>query len=75
MTVYNQLISNAVMLQNVADQTRALHDLHAEGQSVTNEELARLSPYLTHNLKRFGTYRTTAPTDVMPMGFKLPWQP
>lgn len=72
MTVYNQLVCNAVMLQNVADQTRALHDLHAEGQSVSNEELARLSPYLTHNLKRFGTYRTTAPGDAMPVELKLP---
>ena len=72
MTVYNQLVANAVMLQTVADQTRALHDLHTEGRTASDEELACLSPYLTHNIKRFGTNRTAPPSDWMPIELNLP---
>lgn len=72
MTVYNQLVSNAVMLQNVVDQTHLLHDLHDEGRTVSEAELACLSPYMTQNLNRFGTYRTAPPTDAMEFELKLP---
>jgi len=49
-------------LQNVVDQTRALHVLKSEGTRFRNADLAHLSPYGTSNLKRFGNF----PTDLMP---------
>jgi TnpA family transposase len=45
--IYNELVSNAVMLQTVADQTRILQDLHKEGYPVDTADLAYLSPYVT----------------------------
>jgi hypothetical protein len=56
--VYNELIANAVALQNVVDQTQALHQLKAEGTEFTTADLAFLSPYATSKLKRFGDYPT-----------------
>lgn len=53
---YNELVANAVMLQTVADQTQAVHQLIEEGYPVRAQDLERLSPYATQHLKRFGTY-------------------
>lgn len=51
---YNSLIANMVMLQNVIDMSRIIQQLKVEGWSIHKEDLARLSPYLTEHLKRFG---------------------
>jgi hypothetical protein len=48
------VVANAVILQNVADLTRVLHDLEREGQPASRAAMAALSPYLTRHLKRFG---------------------
>jgi Tn3 transposase DDE domain len=56
--VYNEVIANAVTLQSVVDQTRALHALKSEGATIRSADLAFLSPYPTRNLKRFGDYQT-----------------
>jgi TnpA family transposase len=72
LTVYNQLVANAVMLQNVADQTRVLHELHQEGYTLNLEDLAFMSPYLTRNLKRFGDYPTRCKTEPLPENKGLP---
>jgi TnpA family transposase len=53
---YNDLVANAVILQNVIDQSRILYELKAEGHSVKRADVAALSPYLTKHLKRFGDY-------------------
>ena len=53
---YNDLVANALIFQNVADQTHALQELMAEGHSVTREDVAVLSPYMTGHIKRFGDY-------------------
>ena len=60
--VYNELVTNAVALQTVVDQTQALHALKSKGVSICTSDLAFLSPYATSKLKRFGDY----PTDLMP---------
>ena len=72
MTVYNQLVANAVMLQTVADQTRVLHELHLEGYAINEEDLEFLSPYVTRNLKRFGEYDTRYKTEPVPDNKRLP---
>lgn len=53
---YNDLVANAVILQNVIDQSRILYEMKAEGYPIKREEVAALSSYLTSHLKRFGDY-------------------
>ncbi len=49
-------MANAVIFQNVADVSRVLHELIAEGYQVKREDVAALSPYLTRHIKGFGDY-------------------
>jgi Tn3 transposase DDE domain-containing protein len=60
--IYNELVANAVVLQNVVDQTQTLHALKSEGVAIEPADLPYLSPYATRNLKRFGDY----PTELKP---------
>ncbi len=53
---YNDLVSNAVILQNVADMTCILKELAANGVEFSKSDVAALSPYLTRHIKRFGDY-------------------
>lgn len=53
---YNDLVANAVAIQNVIDLTRAVSELIREGYPVKREDLAALSPYQTRHIKRFGDY-------------------
>ena len=70
--VYNELVTNAVALQNVVDQTQALHMLKADGVSIRPADLAFLSPYATSKLKRFGDYPTDLKPESMPTCMALP---
>jgi Tn3 transposase DDE domain-containing protein len=45
-----------VIFHNVHAQTRILHQLAQEGQTIDREVLAHLSPYLTAHVNRFGSY-------------------
>lgn len=53
---HNLLICNCVILQNIIDLTETIHKLQNEGVKITKEDIVRLSPYLTSNIKRFGDY-------------------
>ena len=53
---YNNLVANALIFQNVIDQTRIIKNLMSEGFIVSSEDLKRLSPYQTAHVKRFGDY-------------------
>ena len=53
---YNNLVANALIFQNVIDQTRIVKNLIGQGFTVKAEDLATLSPYLTAHVKRFGDY-------------------
>ena len=70
--VYNELVTNAVALQNVVDQTQALHALKSQGINVRASDLAFLSPYATSKLKRFGDYPTDLQPESMPTCTTLP---
>ena len=50
------LVANAVMLSNVVDMTAALTGMMADGHVVTEQQVARLSPYLREHIRRFGQY-------------------
>lgn len=53
---YNDLVSNAVIFQNVVDLTEILQQLKREGYLLNREDVSALSPYLTSHIKRFGDY-------------------
>ncbi len=65
---YNHLVANCLIFHNVYSLTRVLHELAAEGYEIEAEAVARLSPYLTEHINRFGKYtlnlqRTTPAPD------------
>src|SRR5450830_992150 len=70
--IYNELVTNAVALQNVVDQTQALHTLKSKGVNIRAADLAFLSPYATSKLKRFGDYPTDLKPEAMPTRTTLP---
>ena len=51
---YNDILTLAVMLQNVADMTKTMTDLKNEGYVVNKKDVGYFSPYWTKHLKRFG---------------------
>ena len=53
---YNDLVANALIYHNVVDQTRILKELVNEGYLINRDDIARLSPYITSHIKRFGDY-------------------
>jgi TnpA family transposase len=53
---YNALIANCIVLQNTVDYSYVIHQLQQEEDEITKEDAARLSPYMTEHLKRFGDY-------------------
>ena len=69
---YKNAPDNSVALQNVVDQTQALHVLKSKGINVRAADLAFLSPYATSKLKRFGDYPTDLQPESMPTCTTLP---
>jgi TnpA family transposase len=53
---YNHLVANLVVFHNVVSMTRVLQALIDEGYPVTPEIIARLAPYKTGHINRFGHY-------------------
>jgi Tn3 transposase DDE domain len=54
---YNDLMASAVILQNTVDMMRALRDMVTEGEKIRAADIEFLSPYPTHNIRRFGRYK------------------
>ena len=54
---YNHLVANLVVFHNVVAMTRVLQELIDEGYPVTPLIIARLSPYKTEHINRFGSYK------------------
>jgi TnpA family transposase len=53
---YNHLVANCVIFHNVQSLTRILQGAAQNGMRIDAEVLARLSPYLTEHINRFGSY-------------------
>lgn len=53
---YTDIIANALMVQNVADLTKALEILEQRGYPIKSEDVEHLSAYMTEHLQRFGDY-------------------
>jgi Tn3 transposase DDE domain-containing protein len=67
MIKYNDLVANAVIFQNVVDQSRILAELRAEGFPVHRQDVAALSSYLMTHIKRFGDYVIDLGTHPQPL--------
>jgi Tn3 transposase DDE domain len=55
---FSTLLTNAVIFHTTLDMMMVLRELLAEGWTITPEDLAVLSPYLTARIQRFGVYAT-----------------
>jgi len=53
---FNELIANCVIYSNACDITDAANALAAEGHPVDTDDLATVSPYITHTIRRFGNW-------------------
>ena len=53
---YLELVSSAVILHNAVDISKAMQELCAEGYTVTPQDAAIMSPYLTKKLRRYGDF-------------------
>jgi hypothetical protein len=50
------LLANCVIFRTAVDMMTVIRQLVAEGWTITAEDLAVLSPYLTAHIQRFGIY-------------------
>lgn len=55
---FSTLLTNAVIFHTTLDMMTAVRELIAEGRTITEQDLAVLSPYLTARIQRFGVYAT-----------------
>lgn len=69
---YIDLLANVVILDNTFELSRVLKGLMEEGWSITRDEMAQLSPYRTHHVKRFGHYVMDLETLPQPLDEDLP---
>ncbi|MER6809918.1 Tn3 family transposase [Spirillospora sp. NPDC000708] len=53
---FNELIANCVIHSNACDITDAANALAAEGHPVDTDDLATVSPYITHTSRWFGNW-------------------
>jgi len=53
---YNAIISTSVVLQNIVDISEFIDQLIQKGTTISKQDAAILSPYLTEHIKRFGSY-------------------
>lgn len=55
---FSTLLTNTVIFHTTLDMMMVIRELIAEGWTITLEDLAVLSPYLTARIQRFGEYAT-----------------
>ena len=57
---YNLLVANILAFHNIVSMTKAIDRLKAEGQEISDEVLAAVSPYQTSDINRVGQYQLHA---------------
>ncbi|MGH3605972.1 MAG: transposase [Pseudonocardiaceae bacterium] len=55
---FGSLLANLVIFHAAVDMMVVIRALIVEGWTITAEDLAQLSPYLTEHIRRFGAYAT-----------------
>lgn len=53
---YNHLVANCLIFHNLCSLTRLVQTLEKRGESVPEDAIAAISPYLTEHINRFGDY-------------------
>ena len=56
---YNHLVANLLAFHNMVSMTKAIDRLKAEGQEISNEVLAAVSPYQTSHINRLDSTNST----------------
>ena len=65
---FNELIANCVIYSTACDITDAASQIAAEGEPVHLDDLATVSPYITHTVRRFGNWTLNlTPPDQAPV--------
>ena len=54
---YNHLVANILAFHNIVSMTKAIDRLKAQGQQISDDVLAAVSPYQTSHINRFGQYQ------------------
>lgn len=68
---YNHLVANCVIFHNVQALTRLLQEATQNGMHIEADVLARLSPYLTEHINRFGSYMLNLNRAVRELSYEL----
>ncbi|MFF0312149.1 Tn3 family transposase [Streptosporangium sp. NPDC004379] len=53
---FNELLANCVIYSTACDITDAANAIAAEGRPIDPDDLATISPYITHVIRRFGNW-------------------
>ncbi|MEV8636662.1 Tn3 family transposase [Streptosporangium sp. NPDC051023] len=53
---FNELLANCVIYSTACDITDAANAIAAEGHPIDPDDLATISPYITHTIRRFGNW-------------------
>jgi TnpA family transposase len=53
---YNHLVANCLIFHNLYSLTRLVQTLEERGETVPEDAIAAISPYLTEHINRFGDY-------------------
>jgi len=66
---YNHLVANILAFHNVVSMTKAVDQLKAEGQEISEEVKAAMSPYQMSHINRFGQYQLHSGRASEPLAF------
>jgi TnpA family transposase len=69
---YNHLLANCLLFYTIAEMTRVLGELRAEGYPIGAEVAASLSPYTTGHYTRFGHYSLDLSRELKPLAYDAP---
>ncbi|MEV0704598.1 Tn3 family transposase, partial [Saccharopolyspora sp. NPDC050389] len=65
---FNELLANCVIYSNACDITAAANALAGDGHPIDTDDLATISPYITHTIRRFGDWvLDLSPPDATPV--------
>ena len=65
---FNELLANCVIYSNACDITAAANALAGDGHPIDTDDLATISPYITHTIRRFGDWvLDLSPPDAVPV--------
>jgi hypothetical protein len=53
---YNRLVANCLIFHNLCSLTRLVEDLEQRGETISEDSIAAISPYLIEHINRFGDY-------------------